>query len=71
MVEVPACFISGVADWGAYRKPGALERMRISVCENLENVHFVEGAGHWVQQEQSDRFAKTVLSFLRSTDSHQ
>ena len=64
-IDVPSCFISGVADWGTYRKPGALERMQTTTCTRMEGVHLIEGAGHWVQQEQPDRFNALLLDFLR------
>jgi pimeloyl-ACP methyl ester carboxylesterase len=64
-IDVPTCFISGVADWGAYRKSGALERMQTRTCTRLEGVHLIEGAGHWVQQEQPERFNTVLLDFLR------
>jgi pimeloyl-ACP methyl ester carboxylesterase len=64
-IDVPSCFISGVADWGAYRKFGALERMRSSTCTQMEGLHFIEGAGHWVQQEQPERLSTVLLDFLR------
>jgi pimeloyl-ACP methyl ester carboxylesterase len=64
-IDVPSCFISGVADWGAYRKFGALERMQTTTCTRMEGVHFIEGAGHWVQQEQSERVSTVLLDFLR------
>jgi pimeloyl-ACP methyl ester carboxylesterase len=65
-IDVPSCFISGVADWGAYRKPGALERMQTVTCTRMEGVHFIEGAGHWVQQEQPERVDAVLLDFLHS-----
>ena len=64
-IDVPSCFISGTADWGTYRKPGAIERMRSYTCTRMEGVHLVEGAGHWTQQEQPDRFNAVLLNFLR------
>jgi pimeloyl-ACP methyl ester carboxylesterase len=64
-IDVPSCFISGVADWGAYRKPGALERMQTATCTRMEGIHFIEGAGHWVQQEQPERVTAVLLDFLR------
>ncbi|MGI3776605.1 MAG: alpha/beta fold hydrolase [Janthinobacterium lividum] len=66
-IDVPSCFISGAADWGTYRKPGALDRMRTTTCTRMEGIHLVEGAGHWVQQEQPERFNEALLSFLRET----
>ncbi len=68
-IDVPSCFISGVADWGTYRRPGALQRMRTSTCTKMEGVHLIEGAGHWVQQEQPDRFNTVSVDFLRKRTS--
>ena len=67
-IDVPACFISGAADWGTYRKPGALERMRTSTCTRMRGIHLIEGAGHWTQQEQPERFNAVLLDFLTSTE---
>ncbi|MGK8891528.1 alpha/beta hydrolase [Burkholderia gladioli] len=64
-IDVPSCYISGVADWGTYRKAGALERMRSSTCTRMQGVHLIEGAGHWVQQEQPERFHRLLLEFLQ------
>jgi pimeloyl-ACP methyl ester carboxylesterase len=64
-IEVPACFISGSSDWGLYQKPGDFEAMQKGACANLSAVHLIEGAGHWVQQEQPDAVVHHVLAFLR------
>jgi pimeloyl-ACP methyl ester carboxylesterase len=64
-VDVPSCFIAGAADWGTYRKAGAFERMQTTACTRIEGVHLVEGAGHWVQQEQPERVNTALLDFLR------
>lgn len=66
-IDVPATYIAGAADWGSYRKPGALDRMRSHTCTRMDGIHMIEGAGHWVQQEQPDRFNDTLLAFLRRT----
>jgi len=63
-IDVPACFIAGSSDWGSYQKPGALERMRHEVCTAMRDCHFVDGAGHWVQQEQSAQVSQLLLNFL-------
>jgi pimeloyl-ACP methyl ester carboxylesterase len=63
---VPSCFIAGVADWGTYRKPGAFERMQTAACTRMEGGHLIEGAGHWVQQEQPERVSTILLDFIRS-----
>ncbi len=64
-IEVPACFIAGAKDWGVYQTPGALERMQ-RLCTDFRGRHLLEGAGHWVQQEQSDGVVKLILDFLRA-----
>jgi pimeloyl-ACP methyl ester carboxylesterase len=66
-IDVPACFISGKSDWGTYQKPGDFERMQQSACTRLLGCHLVEGAGHWVQQEQPEEVSRLLLSFLGST----
>jgi pimeloyl-ACP methyl ester carboxylesterase len=63
-IDVPSCFISGIADWGTYRKPGAVERMRTTTCTRMDGVHLIDDAGHWVQQEQPERFNTVLLDFL-------
>lgn len=67
-IEVPSTFISGVHDWGNYQDPGALERMQSSGVVRpgmfLGGCTFVPGAGHWVQQEQPERTAEAILSFI-------
>ena len=66
-IDVPSIFIAGKSDWGTYQRPGAFERMQGAACTNMRNAHLVEGAGHWVQQEQSDRVAALLLDFLAAT----
>ena len=53
-IDIPSLFIAGSSDWGAYQRPGSLERMQESACTDMRGVHFVDGAGHWVQQEQPE-----------------
>ena len=64
-IDVPACFISGSQDWGTYQRPGVYESMQKSACSRMLGCHLVEGAGHWVQQEQPDRVTHLLLDFLR------
>jgi len=64
-IDVRSCFISGQSDWGVYQKPGALEAMQGSACTDMAGCHLVQGAGHWVQQEQPGRVAELLLRFLR------
>jgi pimeloyl-ACP methyl ester carboxylesterase len=65
-IEMPSMFIAGKSDWGTYQKPGELERMQESVCTDFRGVHLVDGAGHWVQQEQPERTVRLLLDFLNS-----
>src|SRR5438067_1310644 len=65
-IDQPSMFIAGKADWGAYQNPGALERMQTNACTRMVGgVQFVDGAGHWVQQEQPDRVSALITDFLR------
>ena len=64
-IDVPSCFISGASDWGSYQNPGGLERMRDSACTQFRGIQLIEGAGHWVQQEQPEQVSALLLEFLR------
>jgi pimeloyl-ACP methyl ester carboxylesterase len=64
-IDVPAAFMGGASDWGVYQRPGRLERMQSDVCTDLRGVHLVEGAGHWVQQEQPEMVSALLLRFLK------
>jgi len=63
-IEVPATFISGAQDWGIHQRPGSLERMQQEACRDFRALHLIEGAGHWVQQEQPEETARLLLDFL-------
>jgi pimeloyl-ACP methyl ester carboxylesterase len=65
-IDVPSCFISGKQDWGTYQRPGVFEAMQSTACTNMIGCHLVEGAGHWVQQEQSAEVSRLLLEFLRA-----
>ncbi len=64
-IDVPSCFIAGKSDWGIYQKPGDFEVMQSSACTKMVGAHLVEGAGHWVQQEQPEKVSRLVTEFLR------
>ena len=64
-IDVPAQFIAGKSDWGIYQTPGAVDKMRESACSRMVGFHLVDGAGHWVQQEQPEQVADLLLGFLR------
>jgi pimeloyl-ACP methyl ester carboxylesterase len=65
-IDVPSMFIAGQSDWGTYQKPGEFEKMQRTACTDMRSVHLIEGAGHWVQQEQPGRVTELLLEFLRS-----
>ena len=65
-IDVPSMFIAGKSDWGTYQRPGAVERMQQSVCTQMLGCHLIEGAGHWVQQEQPAAVNKLLIEFFRS-----
>ena len=64
-IDVPALFVSGKSDWGVYQRPGAFERMQSTCCTRMVGCHLLDGAGHWVQQEQSEKVAELLVGFLR------
>jgi len=64
-IDVPSFFIAGKSDWGVYQNPGDFERMQKSVCTRMLGTHFVEGAGHWVQQERPGEVSKLLVQFLK------
>jgi pimeloyl-ACP methyl ester carboxylesterase len=66
-IDVPACFIAGKNDWGVYQVPGAFEKMQTTVCTQWRSTSLVEGAGHWVQQEQAEEVSRLLLEFAKST----
>ena len=66
-IDVPSVFIAGASDWGVYQRPGNLERMQKTVCTRMLGVHLVDGAGHWVQQEQPEAVSNALVRFLRET----
>jgi pimeloyl-ACP methyl ester carboxylesterase len=66
-IDVPAAFVSGKADWGVFQRAGSYEAMQKTACTKFWGAHLVEGAGHWIQQEQSEKTAALILQFLRET----
>jgi pimeloyl-ACP methyl ester carboxylesterase len=65
-IDVPSCFISGKLDWGTYQRAGVYEMMQERACTNMIGCDLVDGAGHWVQQEQPAEVARLLLQFLRN-----
>jgi len=64
-IDVPSCFISGRQDWGTYQRPGVFEAMQSGACTRMIGCHLVEGAGHWVQQEQPQEVTRLLLQLFR------
>jgi pimeloyl-ACP methyl ester carboxylesterase len=64
-IDAPAIFIAGKSDWGTYQRPGNFERMQQSACARMLGCHLIEGAGHWVQQEQPEQVSELLIEFLR------
>ena len=62
-LDVPSLFIGGASDWGPYAAPGALDLMRTKVATKLAGIEMIEGAGHWIQQEQPARLSAMLLDF--------
>jgi pimeloyl-ACP methyl ester carboxylesterase len=65
-IDTPSCFIAGRSDWGVYQRPGDFEKMQSSVCTNMKGCHLLDGAGHWVQQEQPENTVEALLDFLKA-----
>ncbi|WP_417517110.1 alpha/beta hydrolase [Minwuia sp.] len=68
-IGIPATFIAGAQDWGIQQRPGALERMAEKAFSDWRGTHLIEGAGHWVQQEQPDAVIEQLQAFLQQSHS--
>ncbi len=66
-IDVPAAFVSGKSDWGVFQRAGSYEAMQTTACTRFWGAHLVDGAGHWVQQEQPERTVAHILQFLKDT----
>ena len=66
-IDVPSTFMGGKSDWGVYQNPGALDRLEKTVTTKYRGTHLVDGAGHWVQQEQPAVISRLLIDFLHST----
>jgi pimeloyl-ACP methyl ester carboxylesterase len=65
-IDVPSMFVGGKSDWGTYQTPGAVDKMRTTACTRMVGFHLLDGAGHWVQQEQPEQVSRLLVEFLRS-----
>lgn len=64
-IDVPAWFVAGASDWGVQQVPGALHTMQNAACTRMLGCHLLDGAGHWVQQEQPAAVTRLLLDALR------
>ena len=67
-IDVPSMYIAGKSDWGVYQTPGAVDKMRATACTRMMGFHLLDGAGHWVQQEQPEQVSRLLLAFLRERE---
>ena len=63
-IEVPVTFLAGRQDWGWAQFPGALEALESRACTDYRGTHLIDGAGHWVQQEQPEAVVEEILGFV-------
>jgi pimeloyl-ACP methyl ester carboxylesterase len=70
-IDVPSLFVSGKSDWAVFQTPGDFEKMQKTGCTRMSGVHLLEGAGHWVQQEQPEQVSKLLVQFLRENSQHE
>lgn len=63
-IDVPSMFISGRQDWGVHQKAGEYARMQERALTDMRGCHLIDGAGHWVQQEQAGETSRLLLEFL-------
>ncbi|KAH8660683.1 Alpha/Beta hydrolase protein [Tricladium varicosporioides] len=62
-IDIPSLFVDGRQDWAMFQEPGVLEKMN-DTCSKFYGIEVVDGAGHWVQQEQPERVVDIVEKFL-------
>jgi pimeloyl-ACP methyl ester carboxylesterase len=66
-IDVPSLFIGGKCDWGTYSAPGALDLMKTKATTRMGEIELIDGAGHWIQQEQPVQLSELLLAFLKET----
>jgi pimeloyl-ACP methyl ester carboxylesterase len=64
-IDVPSLFIGGTSDWGTYSAPGALDLMRTKAATRMGGIELIDGAGHWIQQEQPVPLSRLLLAFIK------
>ncbi|PQE15619.1 epoxide hydrolase protein [Rutstroemia sp. NJR-2017a BBW] len=69
-LDVPYLFISGKQDWGTFQEPGVVDKQK-EVCTKFKDTELVDGAGHWVQQEQPEKVVEIVSKFLKDVNTER
>jgi pimeloyl-ACP methyl ester carboxylesterase len=65
-VQIPVAFVAGTKDL-VVAMNGGVEAIKSSLgamCEQLETMKFVDGAGHWIQQECAAEVNVMMLEFM-------
>ena len=57
----------GVSNFNHLRGHEAGLPLSRAYCWRKSSPHLVDGAGHWVQQEQPERVSELLLQFLRDS----
>lgn len=66
-LAMPTVTVLGRADWGSYQEPGVLPTTG-ERCEDYRGERWIEGAGHWMQQERPEEFVGHVLEMCAVED---
>ena len=64
-IDVPSLYVGGKSDWANYVSPGAIELMKSRASTKMSGIDLIDGAGHWVQQEQPARLGTLLLAFVK------
>lgn len=64
-IDVPSTFMGGKQDWGVHQNPGAIQRLEKNLTTKYQGTRLVDGAGHWVQQEQAGALSALLIDFLK------
>ena len=46
----------------------SIDKMKDSICTNIDEIQLVDNAGHWVQQEQPENVLNLLAAFLSRLD---
>lgn len=70
-ITIPILFMSGSQDWGSFQDPGALENLENEIFVqkgNYRGTVIVDGAGHWINQEQPSACTDEIVRLAREID---